>query len=172
MINFQESYASELGFILMTPGSVVNDTLLTLLLSLAWTRKAWHGQEKYLEKYISYQKWDKFFLFVMHPFSPEISSVLQMITWVKVSGFLPNLVCALILWRFGFRLLRSKFLQFLTEISASNPSIFSFQDDNLCKYQWIFTKFGMCIEILGDLVWDCQWANFITFTGDNLSKCQ
>ena len=29
------------------------------------------------------------------------------------------------------------------------PSIrFSFSDDNLSKYQWIFTKLGMCIDIM------------------------
>ena len=27
-------------------------------------------------------------------------------------------------------------------------SIFSFQDNNLSKYQWIFTKLGMCIDIV------------------------
>ena len=27
-------------------------------------------------------------------------------------------------------------------------SIFSFRDNNLGKYQWIFTKLGMCIDIL------------------------
>ena len=30
-----------------------------------------------------------------------------------------------------------------------HPSIhFSFQDDNLSKHQWIFTKLGMCIDIV------------------------
>ena len=24
----------------------------------------------------------------------------------------------------------------------------SFPDDNLCKYQWIFTRLGMCIDIV------------------------
>ena len=29
------------------------------------------------------------------------------------------------------------------------PSVrFSFPDDNLSKHQWIFTKFGMCIDIV------------------------
>ena len=36
--------------------------------------------------------------------------------------------------------------QFLTEFSACNTSIFSFLDNNLSKYQWIFTKLGMCID--------------------------
>ena len=26
--------------------------------------------------------------------------------------------------------------------------IFSFPDDNLSKYQWIFTEFSMCIDIV------------------------
>ena len=31
------------------------------------------------------------------------------------------------------------------------PSVrFSFPDDNLSKHQWIFTKLGMCIDILED----------------------
>ena len=38
-----------------------------------------------------------------------------------------------------------KFHQFLTELSARDTSVFSFLDD---KYQWIFTKLGMCIGIL------------------------
>ena len=32
-----------------------------------------------------------------------------MITWVNINGFSPNLVCALILWRSGLRLLMGKF---------------------------------------------------------------
>ena len=28
------------------------------------------------------------------------------------------------------------------------PSVFSFPDVNLNKYQWIFTKLGMCIDIV------------------------
>ena len=37
---------------------------------------------------------------------------------------------------------------FLTELSASNTSIFSFQDINLSKSQWIFTRLYMCIDIV------------------------
>ena len=33
--------------------------------------------------------------------------------------------------------------------SYVGPSVrFSFPDDNLSKYQWIFTKLGMCIDIV------------------------
>ena len=41
-----------------------------------------------------------------------------------------------------------KFCQFLTELSARDMPIFPFPDDNLSKHQWIFTKLGMCIDIV------------------------
>ena len=41
-----------------------------------------------------------------------------------------------------------KFRQFLTELSARDTPIFSFPDDNLSKHQWIFTRLGMCIDIV------------------------
>ena len=41
-----------------------------------------------------------------------------------------------------------KFRQFLTELSARDTPIFSFPDGNLRKHQWIFTKLGMCIDIV------------------------
>ena len=41
-----------------------------------------------------------------------------------------------------------KFHQIFTELSARDMPIFSFQDDNLSKHQWIFTKLGMCIDIV------------------------
>ena len=76
------------------------------------------------------------------------------ITWVNVSGFSPKSVCALIFWRSGLELLMGKFQQFLTELSSRDTSIFSFQDDNFSKCQWIFTK--RCVHwYCGDLVWDC-----------------
>ena len=33
-------------------------------------------------------------------------------------------------------------------LSIRQSSIFSFPDDNLSKHQWIFTKLGMCIDIV------------------------
>ena len=36
--------------------------------------------------------------------------------------------------------------QFLTELSARDTSVFL--DDNLSKYQWIFTKIHICIAIM------------------------
>ena len=74
----------------------------------------------------------------------------QTINSVNVNGFSQNLVCALIWWRFALGLLMSKFRQFLTELSACDTSVFSFQDNNLSKSQWIFT-FDMCIDIV--MVW-------------------
>ena len=59
----------------------------------------------------------------------------------------------LILWRSGSGLLLYKFCQFLTELSACDMSIFSFLDDNFSKYQWIFTKLGVCIDILETWFW-------------------
>ena len=70
------------------------------------------------------------------------------ITWLNVNGFSPNLVCALVLWRSGLpRLLMSKFRQFW-QSSARDTSVFSFPGDNFCKCRWIFTKLGMCIDIV------------------------
>ena len=40
-----------------------------------------------------------------------------------------------------------KFRQFFTELSAQDTPIFSFPD-NLSKHQWIFTKLGMCIDVV------------------------
>ena len=54
-----------------------------------------------------------------------------------LNGFSPNLVFALILWRSGLRLLMAKFRQILTELSARDTPIFSFQDNHLCKSQGI-----------------------------------
>ena len=41
-----------------------------------------------------------------------------------------------------------KFREFFTELSAHHTSIFSFQYNNLNKCQLIFTKLGMCIDIV------------------------
>ena len=41
-----------------------------------------------------------------------------------------------------------KFRQILTELSVQDTPIFSFTDDNLSKHQCIFTKLGMCIDIV------------------------
>ena len=72
----------------------------------------------------------------------------RLITLVNINKFSPNLVCTLILWRPGLGLLMGKFCQVLTELSACHTSIFSFHDDNFSKYQWIFTKLDICIDIV------------------------
>ena len=41
-----------------------------------------------------------------------------------------------------------KFRQCLTELSIRDRSVFSFPDDNFSKLQWIFTKLGVCIEVI------------------------
>ena len=41
-----------------------------------------------------------------------------------------------------------KFRQILMELSARDMPKFSYPDDNLSKLQWIFTKLGMCIDIV------------------------
>ena len=41
-----------------------------------------------------------------------------------------------------------KFPQILMELSDQDTPIFSFLDDNLSKRRWIFTKLGMCIDIV------------------------
>ena len=41
-----------------------------------------------------------------------------------------------------------KFRPILIELSTRDTPIFSFLDDNLSKRQWIFTKFGMCVDIV------------------------
>ena len=40
-----------------------------------------------------------------------------------------------------------KFCQYLTELYAHHTSVFLFQDDNLSKYQLIFIKLGMYIDM-------------------------
>ena len=72
----------------------------------------------------------------------------RMITLVNINGFSPNLVFALILWKSALELLMGIFCQFLTELSARDTSVFSFLGDNLSKYRFIFTKLGMCIDIV------------------------
>ena len=76
-----------------------------------------------------------------------ISIFISGITLVKINGFSPNLVCALILWTSAFGLLIAGFHLFLTELSASNTSIFYFQDNTFSKSPWILLNL-MCALIL------------------------
>ena len=41
-----------------------------------------------------------------------------------------------------------EFHQFLTELSARDMSEFSFPDDNCSKFQLIFIKLSVCIDIV------------------------
>ena len=96
----------------------------------------------------------------------------RMITWVNDCGLTPNLVCVLILWRSCLGLLMGKFRQFLTDclpgthnsggvlwfhvvyvsillstrLSSVHP--YSFISGRLLGWKWIFTKLGMCLDIL------------------------
>ena len=45
-------------------------------------------------------------------------------------------------------LLMGKLHQMLTELSAFDKSIFSFLDNSFSKYQLIFTRLSMCIDIV------------------------
>ena len=47
-----------------------------------------------------------------------------------------------------FGIANGKFRQFLTQLSARDTSEFSLPDYHLSKYQWIFTKLGVCIDIV------------------------
>ena len=67
---------------------------------------------------------------------------------MNFDGFSPNLVCVLILWRSGLRLLIGNFRQFLTELSARDTYLFSFQDNKVNKNLNGFSPNFMCIYIV------------------------
>ena len=81
---------------------------------------------------------------------------------LNTNRFSPNLVCSLMLWRSGLRILMCKFCQFLTVICRRHICIL-FLQDNLHKYQWIFTKLGICIDIvkIWSLVANGQYCQFL-----------
>ena len=91
---------------------------------------------------------------------------------IKTNGFSPNLVCALILCRSDLGLLMGKVYQFLTELSACDTSVFLFQDNNLCKSQWFFTKLDVWLILwrpgLGLLLGNCQCLTVISLCHDNV----
>ena len=62
--------------------------------------------------------------------------------------FHQTFLCALVLWRSAFGLVMGIFRSFLTELSASNTSVFYLEVNNLSKSQWSFTKFDRCIDIV------------------------
>ena len=94
---------------------------------------------------------------------PSVSVRFQMITCVNVSGFSPNLVCALILWRSGLGLLMGKFCQILTEFSAQDMPIFSFTDDNLS----IIVK-GFSPNLVHALIWNTSGLGLLL---DKFRQC-
>ena len=50
---------------------------------------------------------------------------------------------------YGFTLVVRESVRLSVRPSYVRPSVrFSFPDDNLSKHQWIFTKLGMCIDIV------------------------
>ena len=94
-------------------------------------------------------------------------------------------VCALILFRSGLGLVVGKLHQFLTDLSARDMSIFSFLDNNFIKCQWIFTRLGMCIDIVkiwfwivNEQIWSiltelsAYYKSVFYFQDNNLSKSQ
>ena len=44
-----------------------------------------------------------------------------------------------------------------TELSARLTYVLYFQDNNLCKSQWIFTKFDICIDIVEICFGTAHW---------------
>ena len=102
----------------------------------------------------------------IHHISIRLYFRFRMITWVNISRFSPNFVCALLLWISGLALVMGRFLHFLTELSTCHISIFSFPGDNFSKYQWIFIKlayvFILCWSALALLMGKfCQFLTFI-----------
>ena len=53
-----------------------------------------------------------------------------------------------------------KFRQFFTELTDTDISVFSYQDNNLRKSKQIFTKLDMCIDIVE--IWDCIGYIFVS----------
>ena len=105
----------------------------------------------------------------------------RMITWVNINGFSSNLVCALILWRSGLGLLMGKFQILRSNLPETHP-YFRFRMISSVKHQWIFTKFGMCIDIV-EILFGIAYGQILTelsardtpyfrFPDNNLSKCQ
>ena len=73
------------------------------------------------------------------------------LTWTASDGFYSNFAYTCISGVSGLGLLMGKFCQFLAEVFACCPFVFLFPEDNLYKYQWIFTKLGKCSDIV--VIW-------------------
>ena len=70
------------------------------------------------------------------------------LTWIVFDGFYLKFVYTCIAGVSVLVLLIGKFCQFSTELSACHTSIFLFLYYDLSKYKQIFTKLGMCIDIV------------------------
>ena len=66
------------------------------------------------------------------------------ISGVNINRFSPNLVCALILWRSSLWLLILSVFDYCTSIHLYFPIWMI----NWINFLWIFTKLGMCIDIV------------------------
>ena len=56
-----------------------------------------------------------------------------------------NDTCIVQIW---FGIANGQNTSIFDRIISHDTSIFSFLDNNLSKYQWIFTKLGMCTDIV------------------------
>ena len=67
---------------------------------------------------------------------------------MNINEVLPNLVIGMCIdiVEIWFGIADGQISSILDRVTC--PSDFSFPDDNLSKYQWIFTKLGMCIDIV------------------------
>ena len=74
-----------------------------------------------------------------------------------------------------------KICRFLTELPARDMPVFLFRDNNLSKYQCIFAKLGMCIDIVDIWFGIANGQNLLIFNrvtcsrhvrDNNLSKYQ
>ena len=86
------------------------------------------------------------------------------ITWRNISGFSPNLACALILWTSGLGLLMGRFCQFLTVIYPPHDSgrvllfyvfyLFWISHDydlHICCHPWIEERLTLAVGLDEDL---------------------
>ena len=74
--------------------------------------------------------------------SLQTPSILNIFPYIFYT-FLPH--HTIVAWYYGFTL----DVRVSVRPSVVRPSVrFSFPDDNLSKRQWIFTKLGMCIDIV------------------------
>ena len=71
-----------------------------------------------------------------------------MITLVNVNGFSPNLVCALILWSSALGFADRQISSICDGVIYLGHVHIFISGLITTKYQWIFTKLGVCIDIM------------------------